>query len=128
VGPGLGVDGHGPRERRRRSRAARRAYANIVRRPLRAHTCISLIADTRTSTCRQPLHDASVQLLRDIRSFFTTTFKILPVPTSSLSSSDAGSDDDDDEMASGAPAFEKGREYIFSCMGTGYTNTNKSVT
>lgn len=26
------------------------------------------------------------------------------------------------------PAFEKGREYIFSCMGTGYTNTNKSVT
>lgn len=38
--------------------------------------------------------------------------------------SDAGSDDDDE----GAPALDKGREYIFSCMGTGFTNTNKSVT
>lgn len=63
--------------------------------------------------------------MRDLRSFFATTFKILPVPSTHASAADSDDDDDEEEDQ---PVLNKGREYVLSCMGTGHTNTNKSVT
>lgn len=52
-----------------------------------------------------------IQLLRDIHSFFSTTFKIKPLPPS-------------EAAAEGGPLPQ---EYLLSCLGIGYTNLSKGV-
>lgn len=80
----------------------------------------------------------SVQHLRDLKSFFGTTFKIKdaspPAPTNGFRPAGApavGNDDDEDdeeeedsEGAAGKVVQAK-EEYILSCVGTGFTNTAK---
>lgn len=79
-----------------------------------------------------------MQHLRDLKSFFGTTFKIKdaspPAPTNGFRPAGApavGNDDDEDdeeeedsEGAAGKVVQAK-EEYILSCVGTGFTNTAK---
>jgi RNA 3'-terminal phosphate cyclase-like protein len=72
-----------------------------------------------------PVYHRSIEHIRDLKAFFGTTFKIKPV-VAALPSATAAEDDGDFEMgtekAAKAPAAEA---YIFSCVGTGFTNTAK---
>lgn len=68
-----------------------------------------------TDTCPF-LRFCSIQLLRDIKSFFSTTFKITPL------SSSAADDEEED-----APAAAYGKEYQLSCLGIGHSNVSKGV-
>lgn len=54
-----------------------------------------------------------IQLLRDIRAFFSTTFKITPLPLPDAS----------EERTGPKPA----QEYQLSCLGIGHSNVSKGV-
>lgn len=74
-----------------------------------------------------PIEAFFVEHLRDLRTFFGTTFKIKPVvkdqvPASSVQ--EATAQMDIEEAPRKAPAAE---EFILSCVGTGYTNTAKKT-
>jgi RNA 3'-terminal phosphate cyclase-like protein len=67
---------------------------------------------------------SSIEHIRDLKAFFGTTFKIKPVIAALPSAADE--DDGDVEMGSAAAAKAPAAEsYIFSCVGTGFTNTAK---
>ncbi|GAA5992612.1 hypothetical protein JCM10908_002687 [Rhodotorula pacifica] len=78
-----------------------------------------------------PMEAGFIQHLRDLKSFFGTTFKIkdaaAPTPASKLAV-DAAAAEDEDSQAGGAGGGAGGgerEEYILSCVGTGFTNTAK---
>jgi RNA 3'-terminal phosphate cyclase-like protein len=58
-------------------------------------------------TCRLNSADkgTSIQFLRDAKDFFGTSFKIVPAN----------------------PSDPATKELLFSCLGTGYTNTNRTL-
>ncbi|GAA5958279.1 hypothetical protein JCM10213_007122 [Rhodosporidiobolus nylandii] len=63
--------------------------------------------------------------LRDLKTFFGTTFKIRPVVAAPLP---ATAEDEDGDVEMGAEVVKKAQPneaFVFSCVGTGFTNTAK---
>ncbi|GAA6025463.1 hypothetical protein JCM8202_003620 [Rhodotorula sphaerocarpa] len=85
-----------------------------------------------------PFEAGFVQHLRDLKSFFGTTFKIKdaspPAPTNGFRPAGApavGNDDEEEEVVeedsegAAGKVVQAKEEYILSCVGTGFTNTAK---
>lgn len=67
--------------------------------------------------------------LRDLKTFFGTTFKIKALPTASENGRPKAGDfdGDEEELEEEAKVVEEPEAYILSCVGTGFTNTAKKT-
>ncbi|GAA6030562.1 hypothetical protein JCM8097_006209 [Rhodosporidiobolus ruineniae] len=75
-----------------------------------------------------PFEAFFIEHLRDLKAFFGTTFKIKPVVAAPPPASGEDDGEEDVEMAvanGGGNKAEPAEAYVFSCVGTGFTNTAK---